>query len=214
MRNHFKAFLYQRVVEDMGSSLATDPYHGNLLNYSGDINFSALNLFLVGRASPYLHNGTEYHENDNHTARNLKNNLNWLVKTDQFGFDSDCGRDGNPSQIHRRSSSLDATGREDGRLQSGLEAQNAALSHLGGHLVGQERRPIQRRPGSVAQLPIRDPVQVAVLFELSPPTESGCVAGPHSAERRGDGRVRRGLVPHPRQSHQNQVTTTFVQVIS
>lgn len=42
----------------------TSIYQENLLSYSGDINFRTLNLFLIGRASPFLHNGTRYHENE------------------------------------------------------------------------------------------------------------------------------------------------------
>jgi hypothetical protein len=41
---------------------ATNSFHTSLVNYSGDISFSVINLFLGGRASPYLYNGTHYHE--------------------------------------------------------------------------------------------------------------------------------------------------------
>jgi hypothetical protein len=41
---------------------ATNSFHTSLVNYSGEISFSVINLFLGGRASPYLYNGTHYHE--------------------------------------------------------------------------------------------------------------------------------------------------------
>lgn len=54
----------------MGARLIkeTDAYHDYLLNYTGDVNLCVLNLFLIGRASPYLHNGIRYQENEDNTA--------------------------------------------------------------------------------------------------------------------------------------------------
>lgn len=56
-----------RIAEDIGESpLNNDshgPVHENLLSYVGDIKFSTVNLFLTGRASPYLHNTVEYRLN-------------------------------------------------------------------------------------------------------------------------------------------------------
>lgn len=50
---------------------ATNSFHTSLVNYSGDISFSVINLFLGGRASPYLYNGTHYHE-DKDNAVNVQ----------------------------------------------------------------------------------------------------------------------------------------------
>ena len=47
---------------------ATNSYHISLVNYSGDISFSAINLFLGGRASPYLYNGTNFREDKDNTV--------------------------------------------------------------------------------------------------------------------------------------------------
>lgn len=49
----------------------TSIYQENLLSYSGDINFRTLNLFLIGRASPHLHNGTRYRENEDNIVIEL-----------------------------------------------------------------------------------------------------------------------------------------------
>ncbi|XP_057380338.1 inactive ubiquitin carboxyl-terminal hydrolase MINDY-4B-like [Daphnia carinata] len=53
-----------RIAEDMGTRwiTGTNSYLTSLINYSGDISFSALNLILSGRAASYLHNGTHYQE--------------------------------------------------------------------------------------------------------------------------------------------------------
>uniref|UniRef100_A0A0P4XRG9 Ubiquitin carboxyl-terminal hydrolase MINDY n=1 Tax=Daphnia magna TaxID=35525 RepID=A0A0P4XRG9_9CRUS len=53
-----------RIAEDMGTRwiAGTNSYLSSLINYSGDISFSALNLILSGRAASYLHNGTHFQE--------------------------------------------------------------------------------------------------------------------------------------------------------
>uniref|UniRef100_A0A0P4XP01 Ubiquitin carboxyl-terminal hydrolase MINDY n=1 Tax=Daphnia magna TaxID=35525 RepID=A0A0P4XP01_9CRUS len=53
-----------RIAEDMGTRwiTGTNSYLSSLINYSGDISFSALNLILSGRAASYLHNGTHFQE--------------------------------------------------------------------------------------------------------------------------------------------------------
>ncbi|XP_046632540.1 inactive ubiquitin carboxyl-terminal hydrolase MINDY-4B-like isoform X2 [Daphnia pulicaria] len=63
----YSAVLSRRIemiAEDMGARWisATNSFHTSLVNYSGEISFSVINLFLGGRASPYLYNGTHYHE--------------------------------------------------------------------------------------------------------------------------------------------------------
>ena len=52
----------------MRSGLLKEPISLSLLSYSGDVNFSLISLLLTGRASPYLHNGTEYRPKDDHTV--------------------------------------------------------------------------------------------------------------------------------------------------
>lgn len=42
----------------------TSTYQVSLLNNNGDIVFSTVNLLLSGRAAPYLHNGTQFREEE------------------------------------------------------------------------------------------------------------------------------------------------------
>ncbi|KAI9555732.1 hypothetical protein GHT06_018247 [Daphnia sinensis] len=58
-----------RIAEDMGTRwiTGTNSFLTSLINYSGDISFSALNLILSGRAASYLHNGTHIQEDKDKT---------------------------------------------------------------------------------------------------------------------------------------------------
>lgn len=55
----------------MKSGLLKEPISLSLLSYSGDVNFSLISLLLTGRASPHLHNGTQYRSKDDHTVSSL-----------------------------------------------------------------------------------------------------------------------------------------------
>ena len=62
-------------IYSFSSSIKEDAGHkgsGNLqmclVNSSGSINFSTVNLLLTGRASPFLHNGVEYGGSEHETT--------------------------------------------------------------------------------------------------------------------------------------------------
>lgn len=72
---YFFLGLWHRIAEDMGTRwiTGTNSYLSSLINYSGDISFSALNLILSGRAASYLHNGTHFQEDKDKIVINIFN---------------------------------------------------------------------------------------------------------------------------------------------